>query len=163
MTFYVKYGIIPDITLLGGKAMKKNRKNRTKLGQKIYETRRKMKLSRIEFAQKIGLSEASVLRIENGNMAKFKISTLKKLSEAFPNVLVLEDLTKLAGYREEGEAVTLAQKVKNARLAKGWSRTDLAKKCAVIESTIYALESCRVKRPQIKLRRALKKYLGIDV
>ena len=107
--------------------------------------------------------EASVLRIENGNMAKFKISTLKKLSEAFPNVLVLEDLTKLAGYREEGEAVTLAQKVKNARLAKGWSRTDLAKKCAVIESTIYALESGRVKRPQLKLRRALKKYLGIDV
>lgn len=143
--------------------MKKNRKDRTKLGQKIYETRRKMKLSQIEFAQKTGLSEASVLRIENGDMAKFHVSTLRKMSEAFPDVLVLEDLTKLAGYREEGEAVTLAQKVKNARLEKGWSRADLAKKCAVVTKTISVLELGQVKRPQPKLRRALKKQLGIDV
>lgn len=143
--------------------MKKNRKNCTELGEAIYEARKKMGLTQMQFAEKCGFCFSQVQRIENGKSINPQISTLSKLSRGFPDIFKMEELLRLTGYLEEGEAVTLAQRVKDARLVKGWSQAELAKKCGVVPSSIAMIELGQVKRPHPKLRMELKQQLRIDI
>jgi transcriptional regulator with XRE-family HTH domain len=63
----------------------------------------------------------------------------------------------------EQDVVLLGQRITAARNARGWSRSDLARKAQVDPSYVTRIEEAHFKRPSVDKVRALAGALGINV
>src|SRR4051812_5763648 len=61
------------------------------------------------------------------------------------------------------ESVRLGKKITTAREARGWSRSDLARRAHVDPSYVTRIEDAQYKRPSVDKVRAIALALGINV
>ncbi|WP_133966788.1 helix-turn-helix domain-containing protein [Eubacterium limosum] len=130
------------------------------LGEKIRLLRNRKFLTQANLAEKAGISLNSIQKYESGKNTP-KIENLSKIAIALEIDLdaLIED-TEYLKYVLSGSLI--GNKIKNARVKKGWTQIDLANKIDMSQAMVAAWEK-NVRQPKEKTLRKIADTLEVPL
>ena len=125
--------------------------NTPEFAVRLKKLRKEYKLTQIELAQNLNITQTQISRYESGQdrpapMQMKKITTFFKVSEDY--LSGKETTTEFVAETADAEYSTLALRIKSIRTYFGQSQEEFAKKLSISQSALSAIELERLIKPK---------------